>query len=553
MYCNPKFTDCSFKDPDSPRWSQEVRPSIASRAELDRTVSNEKANSPVAKPMKGMNGLRSNPTKASSPTEFTTPPKAAAVPTRTPSGPVPKSPHGRNGSMPRDTSIKDGSMRDFADFIRSTGPEADPKKVYKSSAAPENHSRNISASSQQPTQQAGLNRKTSFKRLTKQGQVIAPKQSEGSLPTRSSSKLRARDPIISSNDTTADLADFFRSTPPGGTSDSGSHFQRSVSGQPATHGLSNGRGIGSGTSIASTQDSFAPSKMTQSSTNSRTGLLESGNRAAAKSAVQRTDRSESGGFPVRKQRRMRDPYAIDSDEDDDGLDGPPIQDEESLSDFLRNYTPPPESNPSRDFSLTLSNPSATVAEPKTGKTGGTTMRERVARNIAVIPDYRPLPPKAPKKSSSSSKSPPRQQQQMPPGSNSMSYQQQQQQQQQQPPPQTYRDRPLAPPNGTGNGNAPQLPPLNAPTTSTSHPSTNGGPTYTGKQVPRSISGRPKPQARDETSNRNVGGGMSDLAEFLRDTEPPAPSGPLAAVNGSAGPSLEPKESRWGSFGRKRRN
>ena len=53
--------------------------------------------------------------------------------------------------------------------------------------------------------------------------------------------------------------------------------------------------------------------------------------------------------PKRKQRRVRDPYAIDlSDEDEEDLDlfpPPKPKKEESLIDFLNNYEPPPEPTP----------------------------------------------------------------------------------------------------------------------------------------------------------------------------------------------------------------
>jgi hypothetical protein len=59
---------------------------------------------------------------------------------------------------------------------------------------------------------------------------------------------------------------------------------------------------------------------------------------------------EEDMMPKRTRRRVKDPYAIDfSDEEDDELfeeaPRPPPKKEESLAEFLRNYEPPPEPTP----------------------------------------------------------------------------------------------------------------------------------------------------------------------------------------------------------------
>ncbi|KAK7215472.1 hypothetical protein V2G26_003475 [Clonostachys chloroleuca] len=56
---------------------------------------------------------------------------------------------------------------------------------------------------------------------------------------------------------------------------------------------------------------------------------------------------DDDGMPKRTRRRVRDPYAIDFSDEDDDLDDlvtpkPPPKKEESLAEFLRNYEPPPE-------------------------------------------------------------------------------------------------------------------------------------------------------------------------------------------------------------------
>ena len=439
-------------------------------------------------------------------------------------------------------------MRDFADFIRSTGPES--LSTYTVRPA-----RSGSAQKERPGSsivQVGP------KKLTKAPSAISSKQGHTSAPAkpevapkRTASKLQARDATVKNNNTTADLADFFRSGPDGmdgphGAARSGAQVQ------PTTtfNGHVNGRqGVGSGTSVASTQDSFAPSKMTQSSTNSRTGLLDTPNRAypsspnAGRNNGAPSPRSvENPQSRPRKQRRNKDPYHIESDDENNEKSLATEHEEESLSDFLRNYTPPPAAA-SRPL------PVGIIGAPKPAKQS-VTLKERIQRNIAVIPDYRPLPPKAPRKSSSS-KSPPqsnesRRKSQREDSTNSGSS------------PLSSASRPSI--NGTvnssNNNQAPQLPPINARVMSPHLVSQNGStvnsykptqPTYA-KYVER----RPKQQlqARDERgalSGPAQREGMADLADFLRETEPPPSSGPVLGGMRSMSSMKEREESS--SFGR----
>lgn len=77
----------------------------------------------------------------------------------------------------------------------------------------------------------------------------------------------------------------------------------------------------------------------QSSINSHTALLRNKGQGIS-------NMFEEDMMPKRKTRRVRDPYAIDlSDEEDDDFvmtPKPPAKKEESLAEFLRNYAPPPE-------------------------------------------------------------------------------------------------------------------------------------------------------------------------------------------------------------------
>ena len=377
---------------------------------------------------------------------------------------------------------------------------------------------------------------------TPKGSVSGYQKPESTLPQRTTSKLQAREATVTNNNATADLADFFRSGPAGAQVDRPIQSQRSgVAVRPTgpQDGFLNGRKVNSGSSVASTQESFAPSKMTQSSTNSRTGLLDSTNRAPpvapapAQKHIRQISQDEEASSHTRNQRQVRDPYALDSDSEDDGYGTaqPPEREEESLSDFLRNYNPPPTTN-----ARNVPNVQTTAPQPKKQKT---TIRERVARNIAVIPDYRPLPPKAPKKNPS--KSPPQsnESRRSAKRTNSAGYQ---------PPNQNNVIR------GRQANAAPQLPLLDARAGSPHLVSQNGTkmdsyrptqPTYA-KHVDR----RPKQQlqAREEhgsLSGPPAGGGMGDLADFLRETEPPPPSGPV----GGGRPMSPTKDKEESAFGR----
>lgn len=492
--------------------------------------------------LNGINGLRANPTNV---TDFARGPSSFET-TRGPPQAPPKSPGVRSGHIaaPREADAKDHNMRDFADFIRSTGPDAVTTHTARPTTSGTAKKERPSSSASQPGP----------KKLTKAPSMASPKQSYTGpppkpeiAPKRTPSKLQAREATVANNNATADLADFLRSGPDGMDGPRGSQ-RPGVHIQPATtsNGHVNGRqAIGSGTSVASTQDSFAASKMTQSSTNSRTGLLDTSTRAQPSSP----DASRNSGVPsprsidhpgrARKQRRIRDPYAIESDDENDDALLPPEREEESLSDFLRNYTPPPAA-------ATRPPQIGIIGAPKPPKQS-VTLKERIQRNIAVIPDYRPLPPKAPKKPSSA-KSPPqsnesRRKSPRQDSNNSGSS------------PLSSGSRPSGNRTVSSGSKAPQLPPINPRAMSPHLVSQNGSkldsyrptqPTYA-KHVDR----RPKQhlQAREEhgaLSGPPQSGGMGDLADFLRETEPPPPSGPVAGLRPMS-PTKEKEESS--GFGR----
>ena len=491
--------------------------------------------------LNGINGLRANPINVS---EFAKGPPSSET-TRGPLQASPKSSGVRSGRVaaPREPDAKDHNMRDFADFIRSTGPESVP-----------NYAAWVGTSGIAKKERPGSSTQLGPKKLSKAPSVTSPRQVYTSAPPkpevapkRTGSKLQAREATVTNANTTADLADFFRSGPEGvdgphGAPRTGAHMQPTRTSSSHTNGR---QAVGSGTSVASTQDSFAPSKMTQSSTNSRTGLLDTSNRAQPSSP----NTGRNNGVPSphsiehpqarpRKQRRIKDPYHIESDDENDETSLAP-EHEESLSDFLRNYTPPPAA-------ISRPPPIGIIGAPKPPKQS-VTLKERIQRNIAVIPDYRPLPPKAPKKPSSS-KSPPQ---------SNESRRKSQRENSNNPgsSPLSSASGPSTNGNVSSSNKAPQLPPINSRAMSPKLVSQNGTKMDSYKSVQpaysKHVERRPKQhlQARDEhgaLGGPPHSGGMADLADFLRETEPPPPSGPVGGIRPMS-PMREREESS--GFGR----
>lgn len=269
-------------------------------------------------PIEEMNGLRANP-----PGPIAVPRKASASVDLTRSGGMerqtPTSPPSRlvrSPYQPRDAKVERPSTRDLADFAKSTGPEV-------------------------------------------RGQLPKPVSRDSNPPRRAKSvapRFQARDPVVKGPN--SDLIDFIREGPPRPLGEGAHRIPRVVAPfrttmdsdellalePPQDH---TGRNSGS-----SYQDG---SIVTKSTVNSRTGLIDSKTRTAVTPATTVSQGASSQAptrnvaeptQPKRKQRRLRDPYAIDmesDDEIDDGLGKPPKYEEESLIDFLRNTSPPPES------------------------------------------------------------------------------------------------------------------------------------------------------------------------------------------------------------------
>ncbi|KAJ5729869.1 uncharacterized protein N7483_004377 [Penicillium malachiteum] len=265
---------------------------------------------------------------------------------------------------------------DLAQFLKNTGPPgADPRASVSSKAAAAEAGRadspkHIPISSRMtlsPNSAAGQSRElrpgnstlesaevTSVPSQVAPPPIDSPKSPKSpKSPARSSMsstasrnpnrpKLQARAAETRGSET-SDLIDFIRQGPP----EYGAHriprtvapFRNTIDSDdlpfdsPQDGSLNSNRG-----------DS-APNK-SLTSIGSRTGLLNSATRPGqAKATASNSRAMDEDPHPVRKQRRVRDPYAIDDSDDDDLLEemisnAKPPRQEESLLDFLRSEPPP---------------------------------------------------------------------------------------------------------------------------------------------------------------------------------------------------------------------
>ncbi|PHH78717.1 hypothetical protein CDD80_6352 [Ophiocordyceps camponoti-rufipedis] len=272
---------------------------------------------------------RSSPVMADFPraalSQNTTSPRTGEAKTpKSPAGSVPRAPLGlavstgrATGPQARDARTPVESTADFAEFIKSTGPPTErgpisprlPKPGASRAAGLDSHPVSVSRNRQQP-----------------------------------------REPVVDNRTDSSDLIDFIRQGPPILASNV-PRIPRHVApfrSAMESDQLNNGGGMAVDATIPEIRYSQASTNLTdnsmpsmQSSINSNSALLM---KAAPAPSLAFDDEAP---MPVRKQRRVRDPYAIDfSDEDEDDCDvgtlKPPLKKEESLAEFLRNYEPPPE-------------------------------------------------------------------------------------------------------------------------------------------------------------------------------------------------------------------
>jgi len=258
----------------------------------------------------------------------------------------------------RDERAPADSTRDFAEFMRLTGPPPVPTSAPTS--APTN------APTSTPSEP-----KTSVS--TEKSRPLRPPSSHSAASRGNRPKLQARSAETNQSQT-SDLIDFIRNGPP---MPAGAHrIPRTVA--PFRNTIdSEDLQIDNTSSAASTGNGTTPNK-SLSSLGSRTGLLDSANRnkAAASGSAMAFDDPQP---PARKQRRVPDPYAIDDDDDDELMEElleleenpKPKREEESLMDFLRNAPPPQTEQAPQPF--------LSSAPTSNGLSGAAGMKARLLR------------------------------------------------------------------------------------------------------------------------------------------------------------------------------
>jgi hypothetical protein len=319
---------------------------------------------------KSANGLRAHPLKD----EFA--PQAAAE-ALVPSPSSPRIATSRPGTasskvrhgQPRDAKVESSTSRDLADYLRSTGPESDnqlPRALVSQPATSNSQAPPTVRSAvqqPQPVEQSRTTTKASGQAPLHSLDAAIPSgkpSTTATSRTSGSSRYVPRDAQISKNSTTSALADFIREGPPRAAGDH--RIPRTVAPFRTTMDSDDLNGLVSSTdkdrparsSAASTQDSSTVSRSVQSSVNSHTGLLDrskktkpgqstNGMRTGTSTISSSSQSTAREAMPKQKQRKVRDPYAIDDSDDDieEVATLKPKRDEESLIDFLRNTAPLP--------------------------------------------------------------------------------------------------------------------------------------------------------------------------------------------------------------------
>lgn len=265
-------------------------------------------------------------------------------------GPVPTQQVSRkaiNRPLAREPRVDHESMRDFADFIRSTGPSPGQEKPVQPFVSISNQ---VTRSPSNST--SSLVRKLSTSQKQSPRNVDSP-----SMKPRINMEPRTAEGNTTGNN---DLIDFIRQGPNGGNGGQ-PRIPRNVAPFRTTVDSDQFEGmLGQHGNIESAYGSTTSTVDSEQTANSRSGLL--GQPKVVHPAYSNTPQKLSGSMaannePVitKTRRRNKDPYAIDltDDEDEDLLTALPSSShgrapepkQESLMDFL-NATDPPSSGPS---------------------------------------------------------------------------------------------------------------------------------------------------------------------------------------------------------------
>ncbi|KAK1142566.1 hypothetical protein N8T08_007541 [Aspergillus melleus] len=342
-----------IEEPDSPRWRNQQ----STTADLTDFL---KTTAPPGSPRPGTSSTAKG--QADLPTITKT--KSSDLPKYKPIQPSNMSLPPTSPGHSRDTKPSIGSTREFANSVKSNGPPS--PSTMKSRIRRFSDAADFSRKFTRP-----------------------PSSLSNTARSSTAPRLQARPAVAPKGDQSSDLIDFIREGPP---TAGARRIPRTVAPFRDTMDSDELQSLGpsyaenQAPSIISTQDeSYATKSIT--SVGSHTGLLDSSNRVPVQTSAPRPAPQVApepvtvpdDPVPVRKQRRVPDPYAIDSDDDEDLeelLEGPkpPKREEESLMDFLMNAPPPPDtSGPPRPFSV-----NASVTKPPSG--GTSSMKARLLRN-----------------------------------------------------------------------------------------------------------------------------------------------------------------------------
>ncbi|EFE42331.1 conserved hypothetical protein [Trichophyton verrucosum HKI 0517] len=299
------------------------------------------------------------------------------------SSPVPQSPLARNPPSPpppkpkmpapqaRDARVENASVRDFANFIRSTGPDKGlhpPAAQFNSIARAGNNSIPNSPAttgtySTSPLATPKASTKDNNNNNTSSNITSTPRATNPNRP-----RLEARPAVFVRDNKTSELIDFIRQGPPDPqarrlqqktvapfrntmNSDDFSSFSQTIrSERDFTIGDSSIPGTQDGSMVAASV----------ASVNSHTALIDSSTRPNSRTLQYRLSptpniRGDGSATPAKTRRRVRDPYAIDSDSEDEYDDVRDVAKpkEESLAEFLKNGPPPPPPPKPQPFTINI--------------------------------------------------------------------------------------------------------------------------------------------------------------------------------------------------------
>ncbi|KAL8376197.1 hypothetical protein RB595_007347 [Gaeumannomyces hyphopodioides] len=284
-------------------------------------------------------------------------------------GPIPRAPPGVVskirvvGPQARDARVPRESLSDFADFIRGTGPSGGGPPVSLLT----NHAGMMTMS--------GAAGGAGDVNLAAAGG--RPLTRSSTVSSQNRRRYQARAAVVDAREDNSDLIDFIRRGPP--STGNNPRIPRTVAPFRTTMDSDQFAMAPGGKAVDATLPDIRNSSAASASVTERSSVPSSVNSSSAllnnKASFPMPGAKQGGGgggmwdeddmMPKRKQRRVRDPYAIDSDDEDDELDLQPTpragmrhtqqqptppQEEESLADFLMN-APAPKDTPVLPFHL----------------------------------------------------------------------------------------------------------------------------------------------------------------------------------------------------------